>query len=159
MPGRAEKEHSSPRLCLVPVQETSKGREQSASLGLKSKFKHQEVTQMQLRKGSSCKEKRVKEREHAAAPYLLLLDPSVRARVTLENKENFKEQTSFTSSPATESIPLPGDAHPLLLGTQIATDMDLLLLGEWGQKIVPYWHSDVLRAVSDSLTARLNHPT
>lgn len=100
MPGRAEKEHSAPRLCLVPVQGTSKGREQSSSLGLKTKFKHQEVTQMQLRKGSSCKEKWVKEREHAAAAYLLLLDPSVRARVTLENKGNFKEQTSFTSSPS-----------------------------------------------------------
>lgn len=31
---------------------------------------------MQLEKGSSCEEKWVTEREHAAVAYLLLLDPS-----------------------------------------------------------------------------------
>lgn len=85
---------------------------------------------MQLEKGSSCEGKRVTEREHAAVAYLLLLDPSVRARVTLKNKRNFKECSSFKSSPVTKSV--PGDAHPLLLGTQIATDVDLLGLGEGG---------------------------
>lgn len=79
MPGRAEEEHPAPRLCLVTAQGTSEGREQSLSLGLKIKFKHQEVTQMHLQKGRSCKEKQVSGRQCATAGYLLLLDLSIKA--------------------------------------------------------------------------------
>lgn len=79
MPGGAEEEHPAPRLCLVIAQGTSEGREQSLSLGLKIKFRHQEVTQIHLQRGRSCKEKQVSGRQCATAGYLLLLDLSVRA--------------------------------------------------------------------------------
>lgn len=132
MPGRAEKEHSAPRLCLVTAQWRSEGREQSLSLGLKIEFRHQEVTQMQLQKGRSCKEKQVTGRQRATAGYLLLLDPNVRVGWHWGKRKLFKELSSFTSSPVTESVSPIGDARSLRLGTQIATAvLPPLWLAKW----------------------------
>jgi len=136
MPGREEKEQSAPRLCLVTARWTSKGSEQFLSLQLKIKFRHQEVIQMQLQNGRSCKEKQVAGRQRATAGYLLLLDPSVWVVWHWGKKKLFKELSSFTPSPATGSISQSGDAHSLLLGTQIATGM-----------LIPLWLARRLRPI------------
>lgn len=156
MPGRAEEEHPAPRLCLVTAQGTSEGRKQSLSLGLKIKFKHQEVTQMHLQKGRSCKRKASLREAMCYCRLLAVAGPEHKSSMTPWKEETLQRTELFHIFPS----------HWIRLSSWRCSLTAVRYPDRYryasptvaGQKAMGYWHSDMSRIVSGSLTARLNHP-